>query len=61
MIPTLHEGLGLPVGLGIVTGVTGNEVWPVSINDVEMEEVGEVEALTTRCSTSHRSLLPFAA
>ena len=46
MIPTLHEGLGLPVGLGVVTGVTGNEVWPVSINDVEMEEVGEVVALT---------------
>lgn len=46
MIPTLHEGLGLPEGLRVVTGVTGNEVWPVSINDVEMEEVGEVEALT---------------
>jgi HK97 family phage major capsid protein len=46
MIPTLHEGLGLPIGLGVVTGVTGNEVWPVSINDVEMEEVGEIEALT---------------
>lgn len=46
MIPTLHEGLGLPQGLGVVTGVTGNEIWPVSINDVEMEEVGEVEALT---------------
>ena len=46
MIPTLHEGLGLPTGLGVVTGVTGNEVWPVSINDVEMEEVGEIEALT---------------
>ena len=46
MIPTLHEGFGLPVGLGVVTGVTGNEVWPVSINDVEMEEVGEIEALT---------------
>lgn len=46
MIPTLHEGLGLPTGLRVVTGVTGNEVWPVSINDVEMEEVGEVEALT---------------
>ena len=45
MIPTLHEGLGLPVGLDVVTGVTGNEVWPVSINDVEMEEVGEVNAL----------------
>ena len=45
MIPTLHEGLGLPEGLGIVTGVEGNELWPVSVNDVEMEEVGEVEAL----------------
>jgi len=46
MIPTLHEGLDLPVGLNVITGVTGNEVWPVSINDVEMEEVGEVEALS---------------
>ena len=46
MIPTLHEGLGLPKGLNIVTGVEGNEVWPVSVNDVEMEEVGEVSSLT---------------
>ena len=46
MIPTLHEGLGLPESLRIVTGVTGNEIWPVSINDAELEEVGEVEALT---------------
>ena len=46
MIPTLHEGLGLPEQLKIVTGVKGNEVWPVSINDVEMEEVGEVAQLT---------------
>ena len=45
IIPTLHEGLDLPESLRIVTGVTGNEVWPVSVNDVEMEEVGEVEAL----------------
>ena len=45
MIPTLHEGLGLPEQLKIVTGVSGNEVWPVSINDVEMEEVGEVAQL----------------
>ena len=45
MIPTLHEGLGLPQGLNIVTGVTGNEVYPVSINDVKLEEVGEVVAL----------------
>jgi HK97 family phage major capsid protein len=45
LIPTLHEGLDLPASLRIVTGVTGNEIWPVSVNDVEMEEVGEVEAL----------------
>lgn len=46
MIPTLHEGLGLPETLRVVTGVTGNEVWPVSVNDVEMEEVGEVAQLS---------------
>lgn len=46
VIPTLNEGLGLAKGVKIVTGVTGNEVWPVSVNDVEIEEVGEVEALS---------------
>lgn len=46
IIPTLNEGLGLPAGLAIVTGVIGNELWPVSINDVEMEEAGEVASLT---------------
>ena len=46
LIPTLHEGLDLPYGLNIVTDVTGNEIWPVSINDVEMEEVGEIDALS---------------
>lgn len=46
IIPTLNEGLGLPVGLKIVTGVIGNELWPVSVDDVEMEEVGEVASLT---------------
>lgn len=46
LIPTLNEGLGLPSGVTIQTGVTGNEVWPVSINDCEMEEVGETTELT---------------
>ena len=46
IIPKLNEGLGLPAGLKIVTGVIGNELWPVSINDVEMEEVGEIVNLT---------------
>ena len=45
LIPTLHEGLGLPSTLRIVTGVTGNEIWPVSLNDVELEEVGETAQL----------------
>jgi HK97 family phage major capsid protein len=45
MIPTLHEGLDLPKTLKIVTGVTGNEIWPVSINDVEMEEADETASL----------------
>ena len=46
LIPTLHEGLGLPKGVNIVTGVTGNEIWPVSVDDVEMEEKGEIETLS---------------
>lgn len=45
LIPTLNEGLGLPSTLSIVTGVTGNEIWPVNVDDVEMEEVGEVAQL----------------
>lgn len=40
-LPTLNNSLELPPGLEVDTGVTGNEVWPVSINDVEMEEEGE--------------------
>lgn len=46
IIPTLHEGLGLPVGVNIVTGVTGNEIWPVSVDDVELEEKGEIDTLS---------------
>lgn len=46
LIPTLHEGLDLPETLRVVTGVTGNEIWPVNVDDVEMEEVGEVAALS---------------
>jgi HK97 family phage major capsid protein len=45
MIPTLHEGLDLPASLRIVTGVTGDEIWPVSVDDVEMEEADEVASL----------------
>lgn len=46
LIPTLNEGLGLPTGLTIVTGVTGNELIPYGIDDAEMEEVGETVELT---------------
>ena len=34
LIPTLHEGLDLPSTLRVVTGVTGNEIWPVNVDDV---------------------------
>ena len=44
IIPTLNEGLGLP--LSVVTGVTGDELWPVSVDDAEVEEVGETAQLT---------------
>lgn len=48
IIPTLNEGLGLPQGMTIVTGVVGNEVWPVSADDVKMIETGEVDALANQ-------------
>lgn len=45
LINTTSEGLGLPDGLRMQTGVTGNEVWPVSTNDVDYEEPDEIVAL----------------
>lgn len=45
-IPELEGSLQLPPGLEVDTGVTGNEVWPVSINDVEMEEEDETAELS---------------
>ena len=36
-LPTLEGDLGLPPGLEVATGVDAAEVWPVSINDVEIE------------------------
>lgn len=45
IIDTKVNGLGRPVGQSFVTGVEGDELYPYSINDVEMEEVGEIEAI----------------
>lgn len=41
-----ENALGLPPGLELQMGVEGNELWPVSIDDVEMEEEDETAALT---------------
>ena len=41
LIGTLNEGLGLPSTLTLVTGVTGNDLWPVSVDDFDLEELGE--------------------
>ena len=46
IIPTLNEGLGLPSSIHIVTGVTGNDLYPYGVNDTEMEEQGETAELT---------------
>jgi hypothetical protein len=46
IIPTLDAyGMGLPKGVQMAQGVTGNEVWPISEDDVEVFEIGEVETL----------------
>ena len=37
-LPELQGNLMLPPGLDLEYGVTGYEVWPVSINDIEVEE-----------------------
>ena len=42
VMDTKLEGLGLPQTATVLTGVTGDEVWPININDAEMEEVGEI-------------------
>lgn len=51
VLPTLNEGLSLPAGMSIVTGVVGNEIWPVSLDDAEVEEIGEVAELTDQSLT----------
>ena len=45
IIDTKENGLGRPFGQSFITGVEGDELYPYSINDVEMEEVGEIEAI----------------
>jgi len=45
IIDTKEGGLGRPAGQSFITGVVGDELYPYSINDVEMEEVGEIEAI----------------
>lgn len=43
LIDTKVAGVELPGDLRIVTGVTGNEIWPYSTNDVTFTVAGEVE------------------
>ena len=45
IIDTKENGLALPPGLNLITGVVGDELYPYSINDVEIEEVGEIAAI----------------
>ena len=45
IIDTKENGLGRPAGQSFITGVEGDELYPYSINDVELEEVGENDAI----------------
>lgn len=45
LIPNLEEGTGLPSSQPVVTGVTGNVVYPTDASDMEIEEAGEVAVL----------------
>ena len=45
IIDTKENGLGRPFGQSFITGVEGDELYPYSINDVEIEEVGEIQAI----------------
>lgn len=45
LVPNLEEGTGLPSSCSIVSGVTGNIVFPTDASDMELEEVGEIAVL----------------
>ena len=45
LIDTKVPGLERPADLKILTGVTGNQVWPYAIDDVEFTVAGEVESI----------------
>jgi len=45
IIDTKENGLGRPAGQSFITGVEGDVLYPYSLNDVEMEEVGEIAAI----------------
>lgn len=45
-INTVDNSLGLPPGLEVDMGVTGTEVWPVSIDDVHVEEEDETATIS---------------
>lgn len=45
VVPNLEEGTGLPAQLSIVTGVTGDVLYPTSKDDVELEIAGETETM----------------
>lgn len=45
LVPALQEGNTLPPALQVVTGVTGNVVYPTGATGMELEEAGEVAVL----------------
>jgi len=46
ILPTVDNSLGLPPGMELETGLKGNDIWPVSVDDVSVEEEDEVGELS---------------
>lgn len=45
LVPNLEEGTGLPSGISVLTGVTGDVVYPTDASDMELTEAGEVAVI----------------
>lgn len=43
LVPNLEEGTTLPSGFNVIGGVEGAQLIPTEVDDLEMEEAGEIE------------------
>ena len=58
LLPTLNNNHTLPTGITIQRSVTGNDVYPVSLDDVECEELDETASLSDDQSLTLDKITP---